>query len=317
MKLEIDSKGVVNGLRCSYCNSYNDILTAHCWNCNTYNHDNHIKEYAAKVTIKRLGLTMTAKRSKEEQEQLYINLYNRGTALAVEKASFAELDAYIDELEDIASEARITLRAAHDVRREKAAKLSKDDRDKLLTKEDTGSDKILKPRAKPKTTADKLALDMAGLGLTPEQIAAAMSHVKPKAREIPDKDIPQLQDKRPPTVITFERRAATAEVVNGKLVNGESKSIKTNQGTLLNECLGLIDWGAGLSSLQEKLNTAELLLAKAQKESADKGEIFEIPESLIMLRARISELAPKVPSEPIVEEVKEDKPKIFNPFAKK
>ncbi len=111
----------------------------------------------------------------EKRKELHAEFYNK-ERLSVSSMSDAELYAEIEELEVICAEAKPRLRAAADEQRERYAKLTKEEREQLISESGrglTGSDALnsVKIRKDRMTKADKTIESLKALGLDDATVA--------------------------------------------------------------------------------------------------------------------------------------------------
>lgn len=112
----------------------------------------------------------------EKRKELHAKFYN-GTRVEVAVMNDLELAAFIEEMEEVCAKAKPTLRAAVDEQQERYAKLSKEERDNLLSQNArliSGSDTLndVKIRKDKMSKADKTVQQFRDLGLDDATIEA-------------------------------------------------------------------------------------------------------------------------------------------------
>jgi hypothetical protein len=274
MKLEI-SQGYIEGYICDSCNGYNDILQRHCIYCNSYRDREVNQDGFERSAILRRGILLyydvgeSTTMDNDKRVELHSKFYTKANEL-ISNMSYEQQVAWEEELEMIVIEAKASIQASSQKRREKQASMTKEERDRLITNPDMSvSEGLLAPKVRKdrQSKADQLVAGMAGMGISPEMINQLMSGITPGktiASETKKKD--------------FVFNAEEKEKAN---TNGA-----TRQEDLLNEILSMADLNSvDIAKLQEKLNTAVLILPKTESKS--------MPEKMVKLVARIEELKAK------------------------
>jgi hypothetical protein len=130
--------------------------------------------------------------AKDRGEELFKQFFNHENTL-VSAMSFEELEKHIEELEDIAYEARVRLQAASGNRKNRVFQMSEEERDKLISQPDFTSSEKSKldlPKRERRTKADRFLENIANLGLDEATTKALLANVK-----VDDKPAPKLVDK--------------------------------------------------------------------------------------------------------------------------
>jgi DNA repair exonuclease SbcCD ATPase subunit len=177
---------LLNHWNCGKCNSYNDVLDNHCHYCNSYKPEHITEIYQGIVEIRRdiflshgvLGIDKMNERE-EKFKTLFQAAYER--ALDVNILTIQELEAWEVELVDIAFTAKTTLQGVSKAKGERVSKLSKSERDKLITSPELlVSDAVstVKKRADRMSKIDKLILSMKAMNMSEEDIKSALANVK-------------------------------------------------------------------------------------------------------------------------------------------
>lgn len=197
--------GFLTGWRCSKCNIYNDLLRAECsYHCGEFR-DSIYSLIAAWTEIKRTGVLHNLRKTSEEIKELHMAFFNQTLAKSVEFNTIQELDVWIDELEEIALTAKAAVQGAHQGKRDRMAKLSKEDREKLVSNPDiTGTDAFsaVKKRAERMSQADKLVKVYRELGFSEEQIQEqvnkfTVSSDKPRLETLGQKPVRTEEEEEP------------------------------------------------------------------------------------------------------------------------
>lgn len=182
------------GFNCS-CGYYFDILDSSCWNC--FNpRPKQFQELALRVYWRRQGSRYIEYADNppyassgeriidlpidEKDIELHSKFYNNEMGLAAEMPLEA-LAVHIEELEKICFEGKVRLQASRQNQKERVAKLSKAERDKLVSKGEfriDESDSLIRKRTEKLTGADKMLANFKGLGLSDEAIKDLMKNVK-------------------------------------------------------------------------------------------------------------------------------------------
>lgn len=177
---QIDS----NGYYCEECNGYNDILTIHCRYCSTHRNKN-LELAAIQVQYQRNPtfyvdnngkerLNLMSDKSKIEK---HTEFFQSGMIL-YSQMEFTQRREWREKLSDIILEARAHLSAADRVDAEESAKLGPDGRAWLVSNNEN-VDSLNQPKIRKDRMSkmDKLAEDMAKLGLDKSQILAVTGKV--------------------------------------------------------------------------------------------------------------------------------------------
>jgi hypothetical protein len=190
-KLEVNtSTGIISGWKCSGCGLYNDILSFYCgMQANDYpgrcigHRDFDLGLASSLIAINRRGESIYMSLSEKEQKELHTEFFNKGLSMAVSTATIEELDTKLDSLARIAYEAKCLVQGVAEGKRQRVAKLSKEERDKLITKPDlTTSDAFqsVKKRADRMSQADKLVQTYRNMGMDDETIQEMLGKIKIK-----------------------------------------------------------------------------------------------------------------------------------------
>jgi len=158
-----------------------------CWKCNKQLIDGFCggnKEASRYEFYKIANETIAHERMSEqnmtEREQLFARFFTEEVKLVTEM-SIEEIGRRIEELEQIAFEARVKVQAADKVKKERVAKLSESEREKLISSPElTVSDAInaIDKRKKRLSAADKLLDNLLKLGLSREEALQQMGAIK-------------------------------------------------------------------------------------------------------------------------------------------
>lgn len=294
-KLVLNENKLTSGFICNQCNGYNDILNSHCIYCNAYSEIDDLFRFNIELsrnisTDCEVNFSMT----NDDRVELHSKFYNpenwnpseRGL---IESGTYAQLVAWEEELESIVVEAKAKLQRSNAERRDRQQKMSKEDRDKLISRPDmTVSEGLIAPalRKDRMSKADKMRQDMiSNMNIPADMVDSLMASFSPDARESKSKD-------------TIAKQGFS-------FVKEEPKSNNTQE-SLLEDLLSMVDLSSDrIDNLQEKLNTAMLLIPKTVSK--------EIPEKVIKLTERIESLKSKLVKEEVkhIVEIVEAKP--FNP----
>lgn len=192
-KLELVN-GAVNGWICEFCKTYNDILDFQCCYkpCKGHrdvNLTNDLSLYAFLVAEKRKGEELY-KMDDKRRKELHIDFYNKGRS-ACKDVDDIDLAVRIEELEVICAEGKATLRAYADEQMERHAKMTKEERENLLSKVSpllNGSDalKQVQIRKDRMSKADKVKESLKALGLPDEEVNRLMNLQAAKLVETPE-----------------------------------------------------------------------------------------------------------------------------------
>jgi len=172
-----------NHWNCELCNSYNDILTAHCWNCKNYRPINLVK-IAERTKLNRSGILIITElenknMAEKDRIELHTKFFNHEKIL-YSAMSFEERRNHREELAMILLEGRARMNAVDDIDREENALKGPKGREWLTSnQENNGSDALNQPKIRKErmTKADKLAADMANLGLSKDDINKMLGEV--------------------------------------------------------------------------------------------------------------------------------------------
>ena len=276
------SNGYVEGYYCSQCNGYNDILNLHCVHCNDYRDReyNHLEfEFN---TILRRGIIISYEKGfhsnmdNNKRVELHSQFYAQAGKL-IESMTYDQLLAWEEELETIVIEAKASMQRSSAERREKQQRMSKEERDRLISNPELSvSDGLLAPKLRKDrmSKADKITADMAGMGIPLDMINQLMNNIIPGKTAI--SEIPE--EKKSLSQFSFNR---------------EVKPNGNTQESLLADLLSMVDLSeSSIDRLQEKLNTAELLLSKTVegKKAIEDNIPIPIPDKMVEIAKRIEEL---------------------------
>lgn len=296
-------KGYVEGYYCDKCNGYNDILTVHCRYCNSHR-DKDENLYGFEIDcIRRRGLITDyvgyLNMNEEKMVELHSKFFNQESQ-RIENMSYPELVTREEEFEEIVIGGRASIQAIREKKRKLTAQMTQAERDKLITRPDlTTGDALLIPKLRKdrQTKADKLADDMAKMGMSPEDINAMMGNIMPGKTVVSE-----IKPKQDDSSFTFNQEKTPSEARSNGLVK---PATGTTQEMLLEEVLSRIDLSTSDAvRLEEKINTAMVLVPKTQSKVS--------PDKLILAMSRLEELkAPKAPELPKVED--SPLPKIASP----
>lgn len=216
-----------NGYLCSNCNSYNDILTRYCKSCNSYREDFSLLEEIAAILRRDILVEFDLgghRMNNEERSNLHAKFFAQGYASAcVPDMSITDIIAWEEELETIVIQGKATLHGAGQARREKEGKLSKEDRDKLITRHDlTATEALLAPKTRQDrmSKADKLKKALAGI-MSDEDVEATMkqANLQPIVKEAEKKE----------KSFVFNKSEEVVEKIEEKIVEKEIKLIKLEE----------------------------------------------------------------------------------------
>lgn len=183
VKLEYNENKLLSGYSCNICNSYNDILTSRCWNCQSYR-PNSLEILAARVSIQRTGEFIAMAESKTIELHTKFFMEERILIKDMDSVQIRERRA---KFELIALEARSRITAEDAEERERNSKLTKEQRDWLISNpgiDPNVSDRLIKEKKQRQSKADKLLESMKKLG-----IANADELMKEVHRKATDKQV--------------------------------------------------------------------------------------------------------------------------------
>jgi len=174
---------IINSWTCFQCNLYNDILTVHCKDCSA-NRPLNLSRIASVIKYKRLGLNLTSaekQMAETDRIELHTKFYNHEKPL-YSSMSFEQRRAHRDEIALILLEGRARMNAIDDVDRDENAKRGPKGREWLTSNQnqaELGTDAISQPKIRKDrmSKADKLAEEMAKLGLSKADIDKALGAV--------------------------------------------------------------------------------------------------------------------------------------------
>jgi hypothetical protein len=185
---------MLNHWNCEQCDRYNDILSNICWNCSNSKPSFVTIDYQGRIELQRgiylshgilASIHLKAGDIKLTDRELHFKKFfdaSYAKAIDINKMSIDEITAWINELEVIAFEAKASIQGAGQAREERTSKLSKSERDKLVTNPDLGvSDAInsVKKRADRKSKADKVLDTLKAMGVDSSFInSTAMPAIK-------------------------------------------------------------------------------------------------------------------------------------------
>lgn len=194
MKLAFEH-GITIGWICD-CGRYIDILSSYCWDCKRLRPIEYQKS-AFRIFWKRQGNCFWDFDFKFEEVlfrmpisdddiEKHSRFFNHELGVVAEM-TLEQIVTHIEELEAICFEAKARIGAAKQNQKERIAKLSKADRDKLVTNSGldiSESDSLIRKRVERQSRADKTIDSLAGLGLGADDIKDLMSNVKVKENVI-------------------------------------------------------------------------------------------------------------------------------------
>ena len=300
-------QGYIEGYSCDNCNSYNDILRRYCWNCNSHRDKDENLYNAEWNCIIRRGLVISwvgyltgfISMNDEKRAELHSKFFNKAMN-DIENKTYAELVDWEEQLEEIVIEGRAGIQASREVRRKKAADMTKEERDRLITRPDmTTSDGLNAPKIRKdrQSSADKMVAQFAGMGISAEDINKLMGAIIPAKTAVSEKK-PREES------FSFNKDEETPKT------NGVIKpSSITTQEMLLDEVLGQIDLSSdNIVFLEHKVSTAWILVPKTQSKIP--------PEKLIAAQNRLDELkTPKIVEKSSTLEVAVMEPNKNSPLA--
>lgn len=168
--LELNNKGTIIGWYCKFCNLYNDILTAHCKDCQA-NRPSDLRQAAIDTIVSRdlVGALMPEPNESEDKFKTHALFFNE-EVIFVQDMSDEQLDERLKTLAAIAFEAKTKYGAADSVKRERSAKKTVKQREWLLSpdhNDPTVTDAIatVEARKKRMSKADKMLDVMKNLGV--------------------------------------------------------------------------------------------------------------------------------------------------------
>lgn len=274
-RLEVD-KGYIEGYSCDKCNAYNDILTRRCKHCNSHRDSLSEDLYGFEWScIVRRGLVIHhvgfISMNDDKRVELHSQFFNQAMQ-SLETKSYAELVSWEEKLEEIVIEGRAGIQASRETRRKREAQMTKDERDKLITRPDmTTGEGLLAPKIRKdrQSSADKLVNQFAGMGISPEDINRLMGSIMPGK-----------------TAVTEQK----PKDENGFSFNKEKEPPKSlmTQEMYLEEILSMIDLSStNIKLLEERTNAAWVIVPKTQSKIP--------PDKLVAALKRLEELkTPKV-----------------------
>jgi hypothetical protein len=172
---------------CPKCWSECFRWACNCWKCNNTLVDGFCggNKEASRLEFYRVANeTIAHERMSEqnmtEREQLFARFFTEETKL-VSEMSIEEIGRRIEDLELIAFEARAKVQAADKIKKERVAKLSESEREKLISSPELAvSDAIsaIDKRKKRLSAADKLLDNLLKLGLSREEALQQMGAIK-------------------------------------------------------------------------------------------------------------------------------------------
>lgn len=185
MKLELDKYSFVVGWLCDSCRLYNDILTSHCKACHSHKDDAYFK-LEIQESIRRgiliwyeNGDTRCNRMTNDERVELHSKFFAQAGKLVIEM-TYDQLVSWEEELEKIVIEAKASLQRSSQERRERQAKMSKAERDKLITNPDMSvTEGLIAPKLRRDrmSAADKVKADMEKMNIPQDMIDALMKGV--------------------------------------------------------------------------------------------------------------------------------------------
>ena len=337
---EKHNRGLLLGWICKFCNGYNDLLREYCIYCQVYTsfRDSELDLVAYATQERRLGLnTMSEKPNTERGEALFSELFNHEQS-QVANMTFEQLNEHINELENIAFEARTRLRSASKNQKERILNLSQEERDKLISKnypfDSSERSNLNLPKREKTTKADKMQNELLALGLPQEQVDDMLRNIRIKEDLKDRKDnphkyltngtraIPEQEElKARPSSTTFSRSTQNSlfkeflsinlkpELVKQALVN-----VEVLQSSGLDEVsLDVIKTSVNeaKAKLTETYNTMMLLGPKASKEAG--LSLLEYLDTVLDDKSKIwFNLVYVEPKQDEIVEVEESKPEAPN-----
>lgn len=267
-KLEV-VQGKIEGYFCDNCVAYNDILTRYCRLCNSYrDREDNLYQFEIDCILRRgilLYYDVRSNMDNEKRVELHSKFYLQAENL-IKDMSYEQQLAWEEELEMIVIEAKAGIQRSSQKRREKQASMSKEERDRLITNPDMSvGEGLLAPKLRKdrQSKADKMSADFAAMNIPADMINQLMAGIQPGKTSV-------TENKPKEFVFNAEEKVISS--------NGLSK-----QEDLLNEILSMANLeSTDIGKLQEKLNTAILILPKTESK--------QMPEKMIKLVSRIEEL---------------------------
>lgn len=269
--------GFCEGYSCSKCSDYNDILTIRCRHCNSYRDEeyNHIELELATIVRRGLDLILYNVERKEyimkdeERADLFSKFYAQaGEEIVINNLSYTQLVEWEETLEKIVIEAKAKIRRSTDERNKQKLQMSKEERDRLITNPDMSiTDGLTAPKLRQDrmSKADKVAADMAKLGITPDMINQLMGGIVPAKTVVSER-------------VEKENKGFTFNKEENVKPNGNN-----TQESLLADLLDMVDLNStNITTLQERYNTAVLLVEKTKSKA--------MPEKGLKLELRLKEL---------------------------
>lgn len=276
MKLELD-QGIVIGYLCSKCNGYNDILRGYCIHCNSYR-DNDRNYFPFEVsTILSRGILIEypirSKMTNDDRVELHAKFYAQaGEEIRINNMTYDQLVAWEEELEQLVIEAKAKMQRSSQERRERQQKMTKEERDRLISNPDmTVTEGLTAPKLRKdrQTKADKMAADFAAMNIPAEMINALMAGISPGKTAVSEVSEEKKEEHRKERGFTFNKNS-----------NGTSG---TTQDTLLAEVLSSADLSSSnVDYLERKYSIASEIVVKTASR--------QVPEKMLELYNRIEEL---------------------------
>jgi hypothetical protein len=181
MNLLLDNQTI-----CKKCWSLCFKWGSNCWKCNEPLHESLtcLSYNIARTTYKQPEFDRSANtQSMNDRDELFKSLFQSAyeKGLDVSQMSIEQIEVWEMELADIAFRAKATLQGVSKAKKERVDKLSKSERDKLITNPDllvSDSIKTVKKRADRMSAMDKVIASMRAMNMSEEDIKAAMGNVK-------------------------------------------------------------------------------------------------------------------------------------------
>jgi hypothetical protein len=224
---------IPTGWNCSIYNIYNDILTSHCKYCKYCKRPDELSLAAINIALNRQGIYTEArmdgiKPMADDGKDLFIKIFAQEKTLVKDMDSVTLRNRKL-EIRQIITEAKVRSAAIDDEERERAAKLSQEQRSWLVTDKSTDpnvTDAIdaVNKRKQRQSKADKLAASLSNLFGDDSTVSELMAKVERKqtgAAVTSSASFGSLIDKRP-------------------VVKEEPKSVNTQESLLAETATNLV-----------------------------------------------------------------------------
>ena len=193
MKLKVGTRGIILGYLCDSCKGYNDILTIHCSLCKTYSDIS--QTFRWKVAVEReISIQWGGEDSSmtnDERIELHSKFYKEaGEQIALKAMDYRQCVEWEEQLEHIIIEAKAKAQRSQQHRRELKDRMSKEERDRLITLPDLSiKEGILVPaqRKSRQSDADKMVAEMTRMGMSPDDINKLMVNIIPAKMQVSEK----------------------------------------------------------------------------------------------------------------------------------